>query len=532
VTNVGLADSLPAGVTIAAAPSCVAAGAATCGTLTGAVGGGSVGMTGGTIGPGAGNTLTVQIPVNFAAAMTANPLVNTANVTADGAPPVAANDSDTLLSVTSLAVVKTDGSATYTPGGTATYTITVTNAGPSYAQDVDVSDTLPAGVTLSATPTCGTTGTATCGTVTGAAGAGVFNANDGIIAAGAGNSLVYSVPVAFAAGLTTTPLVNTATATDPGDSTPNSGSDSDTLQAVVNLGLVKTATPGGSYLPGGPLNYSLVLTNDGPSAATGISLSDTVPAAVVVSAWTCTAGGGSADCDMAAGGTGASGTGNAIALNAIALGAGESVTFAITGTTPISTTGNIVNTANASPPAGATCTTLPCTVSSSVTNSDSGSPLLSLTKTATPNAFAVGQPGTYTLQLGNSGTSSTVGAITLNDPLPAGITTTATPGGSGWNCAGSTTTVVSCTTNAVLPPGANAPPVTVNVTIAVGTASPAVNTAAASGGGDGGCPAAMHCQGSTSTPVDSAHLELTKVLQGNLVVGVQSLYVINVANTG
>ncbi|TDR44947.1 putative repeat protein (TIGR01451 family) [Tahibacter aquaticus] len=305
-----------------------------------------------------------------------------------------------------------------------------------------------------------------------------------------------------------------------------------TNTARVNLAISKTATPSGSYLPGGPLSYAISVTNNGPAAASGISVSDTVPAAVTVSAWSCSASGAIADCDTTAAGTSASGSGNAIALNAVALGAGESLSIAVTGTVAITATGSITNTATAAPPPGATCTTLPCSVSGTVVNTDSGTPQLTLVKSASPNAFAVGQSGTYTLQLSNSGTSSTVGTLNLSDPLPAGITTTATPSGSGWNCAASTTTVVSCTSAAVLPPGANAPPVTVPVTIAVGTASPAVNSASASGGGDSSCPAAAHCQGTISTPIDAPHLELTKSLQGSFVVGVQSLYVLSVANTG
>lgn len=530
--NVSLSDTLPAGVTLSAAPSCVAAGTATCGSLTGASGGTAVGMSGGSINPGAGNTLTVQIPVAFAASMTANPLVNTATVTADGTPQASASDSDTLQPLTSLAVVKSDGSGTYTPGGTATYTITVTNAGPSDAGDVNLADTLPAGVTLTGSPTCVATGTATCGSITGVTGATAFTATNGLIAAGAGNSLIYSVPVAFAANMTTSPLVNTATATDPGDATPGSGSDSDTLQSLVNLSLVKTATPSGTYLPGQALNYTVQLTNNGPSAASGISINDTVPNSVAVSSWTCTASGAGADCDSGAAGTGASGAGNAITLTAVVLGPGESVSVAISGTAALSATGPITNIATAAPPAGSSCTTPPCNVSSSVTNTDGGAPQLTLTKSASPNAFAVGQAASYTLQVSNTGTSSSVGTITLSDPLPAGITSTATPSGSGWNCAASTATVVMCTTSAVLTPGANAPPVTVPVIVGASAASPSVNMASVSGGGDSTCPAAAHCQSTTTTPVDAPHLELTKVLQGNLVIGVQSLYIISVANTG
>lgn len=61
------------------------------------------------------------------------------------------------LPVADLSVTKSDGSATYTPGGTATYVITVSNAGPDAAANVVVTDNLPAGVTLSGPWTCSAT---------------------------------------------------------------------------------------------------------------------------------------------------------------------------------------------------------------------------------------------------------------------------------------------------------------------------------------------------------------------------------------
>src|SRR6185369_8775932 len=100
-----------------------------------------------------------------------------------------ATDSDSIGVVVNLAATKTDGAASYTPGGTATYTIVVSNSGPSAAANVTISDTLPAGVTLTAVPTCTPSGTATCGTVTGVIGGGSVGTTGATIAAGAGNSL-------------------------------------------------------------------------------------------------------------------------------------------------------------------------------------------------------------------------------------------------------------------------------------------------------------------------------------------------------
>src|SRR6202007_3196187 len=91
-----------------------------------------------------------------------------------------------------------DQGGTYTPGGTANYKVTILNAGPSDANAVAISDTLPAGGKLTGSPTCATTGTATCGTVTGAAGGTSFSVSAATLAAGSGNSLVYTLPVQFA----------------------------------------------------------------------------------------------------------------------------------------------------------------------------------------------------------------------------------------------------------------------------------------------------------------------------------------------
>lgn len=64
-----------------------------------------------------------------------------------------------------LMVAKTDGSNTYVPGGAATYTITVTNNGPSGVIGAVINDALPTGVTLSAQWSCAVT-TAGTGAIT------------------------------------------------------------------------------------------------------------------------------------------------------------------------------------------------------------------------------------------------------------------------------------------------------------------------------------------------------------------------------
>src|SRR5439155_1580230 len=140
----------------------------------------------------AGSTITYTLNASISSSATGS-LVNTATVTAPGAvtdPDLSNNtatDTDALASQVTLVVAKTDGSATYTPGGTATYTVTITDGGLSDATNVTVSDALPAGVTLTASASCVANGSASCGTVTGLVGQTSFGTTGAEIAAGTGN---------------------------------------------------------------------------------------------------------------------------------------------------------------------------------------------------------------------------------------------------------------------------------------------------------------------------------------------------------
>ena len=108
--------------------------------MTGTTGQTSFGTTSASIGAGAANKLVFTVPVAFSASMVADPIINSATATdlASSGPGSTATgtDTDSRSATVSLNVVKTDGSATYTPGGNATYTVTVTNGGPSIATNM------------------------------------------------------------------------------------------------------------------------------------------------------------------------------------------------------------------------------------------------------------------------------------------------------------------------------------------------------------------------------------------------------------
>ncbi|WP_257387797.1 putative Ig domain-containing protein, partial [Tahibacter caeni] len=146
-----------------------------------------------------------------------------------------------------LSVSKSDGSATYAPGGSATYQIDVTNAGPSTATALTISDALPSGVTLSGAPTCTASGGASCGSVSGASGGSSAGLSGASLPPGSGPALRLSVPVTFAGALNDASVVNLAQASSA-VSPMASGADTNarTNQAPVATAASVSVASGGS----------------------------------------------------------------------------------------------------------------------------------------------------------------------------------------------------------------------------------------------------------------------------------------------
>jgi uncharacterized repeat protein (TIGR01451 family) len=113
-------------------------------------------------------------------------------------------------------------------------------------------------------------------------------------------------------------------------------------QAVANLGVTKTDGQG-TYFPGEVLTYTIAVNNGGPSAVTGVNVTDNFPAQISGVTWSCSASAGST-C------TNASGTGN-IATTVDLLNGGTA-TFTAMATVSMTASGPLVNTATVAPPAG------------------------------------------------------------------------------------------------------------------------------------------------------------------------------------
>jgi len=209
-TSVVLTDTLPANVTFvsATAPCTQAAGTVTCNL--------------GTIASGANTVITIVVTPTGAAAAS---ISNTASVTSAVTDPTPANNSQTITTtvtpIADLAITKTDTPDPVAVASNITYTITVTNNGPSAATGVTVTDNVPANVTfVSATGS----GVVTCTQV-----GGVITCNVGTLASGASASATVVVRTTALGTVTNTASVTTAV-TDP---TP--GNNSATATTAVSV---------------------------------------------------------------------------------------------------------------------------------------------------------------------------------------------------------------------------------------------------------------------------------------------------------
>jgi uncharacterized repeat protein (TIGR01451 family) len=237
-----------------------------------------------------------------------------------------------------LAITKDDGLTSAVPGTTIVYTIRVSNndrlIDVAGAQVQDLFSTQFTSVNWTATPTAGSS-------VSAPSGSGDIDVTVDLLA---GGSVTFTVTAAISPTATGT-ITNTATVTPPPnlidpDLTNNSATDRDPLIPEADLAVTKVDDVD-PILPGGTLTYTITVTNQGPSAAANVSLSDPLPAETVFLSVTAPAG-----WTVAAPAEGSTGT---LVATIASLAPGASATFTVTVQVDGATTASsITNTATVS----------------------------------------------------------------------------------------------------------------------------------------------------------------------------------------
>ena len=246
-------------------------------------------------------TATIVIPATVNATPGTNTYTNTAHVAwVESATPVNSNTVTFSTQTTVLATNQTDLAVTKThagtpgPGNTVTYTMVVTNTGtrirnPDWAA---FSDVLPPSIP-SANWTCVVTGTGSC-----SAGSGSGNTINVNLRLDVGAYATITAAGTIEAG-TATQVINTANISPPATWYDPNGVNNIAIDIIpaVDVGITKTASASTITQIGDSVTFTMVVSNIGPLVATGITLTDPLPASFTYSSYNTTQG----SCSVAAG---------------------------------------------------------------------------------------------------------------------------------------------------------------------------------------------------------------------------------------
>jgi uncharacterized repeat protein (TIGR01451 family) len=228
-----------------------------------------------------------------------------------------------------VGVTVDDQQAEAVPGTPLSYSIVVSNDGPTFAP-ATVSDPLPPGV-LGASWTC----TASAGSFCAPGGSGAISDAAKLLP---GGTVTYTLMGILDPAAPAGTLANTATVAVNGDPNPANDSATDTDLVTPVDDLSATLSDGQTTAtPGQPLTYAIAVANAGPSTSLTATVFDGVPPELLGAAWTCTAAPGST-CTAA-------GTGNID--DQVQLAPGGSLAYTLTGTVDPAATLVLVNTVTA-----------------------------------------------------------------------------------------------------------------------------------------------------------------------------------------
>jgi uncharacterized repeat protein (TIGR01451 family) len=412
------------------------------------------------------------------------------------ATPNRSSTNDGYARVADVRVLKTVSPSVVTVGNPVTYTITVWNGGPANANNIAITDTIPASVTLTGW-TCTASGTANCDAANGADQASLnaltvdvpvnasvaapttgsfvtITINGTANTAGSPSNLArVTVPPVGSPDFVHDPVTN---GTGPNPSRENESSVPVTINTPSSINQTKSVDAGADNLAqaGETLTYTISVTNSG-GTATSVNITDSIPANTTYVT-------GSAS----NGGTFAAGTVTWTAVNIPAnnVATPVTVTFQVTVNTPLpANTTQISNVAAVDDPlTPAPPNPTPPVITPTV-------PDLVIAKTDNAATFVVGLPGTYELTVTNQGGTTTgANTITVTDTLPSGLTradgvfTPNGANGANWSCTAAANVITCTSTTPILPAGSSVLSFQV---IPTNTALPSVsNTVSVQGGGE------------------------------------------------
>jgi uncharacterized repeat protein (TIGR01451 family) len=333
----------------------------------------------------------LQVPAVFSGILTSQTNINAATLDPS---PICSQCADIDIKQTAdIVIVNTDNNSFYTPGLPTVYTVTVTNNGPNDANDLEVSNDFPAGITQFSW--------------TGSNGSSGINIPliDSIATLANGATVTYiitiQVPTFFTGDLISQTSATSATF-DPNnncsqciDIDTKATSGADILTQISDASLTYTA--------GNTANYTVTVQNFGPDIATNVQVSGGIPNGITATNVTWT------------GSNGTSGTGS-LSNTLPSLAIGQIITYQIAVPVPsdYNQTTNLVNQVVVTSP-----TADPNPSCSGCTDIDTPSPQANLVtvKADIGTTFDINKDIVYTITITNNGPSNAVNVV-VSDPIP------------------------------------------------------------------------------------------------------------------
>ncbi|MCI0437240.1 MAG: Ig-like domain-containing protein [Gemmatimonadetes bacterium] len=473
-SGVVLRDTLPANATFVSATggATLAGNVLTWPTFANINAGNSDAFTVRAVAPSSGTVINVAAATSNTA--DANPADNRASIT-------------TSIGGADVSVTKTSPTQVVTAGDTITFTITVTNLGAGTAAGVVVTDSLPSNATFVS---------ATGGPVQ----SGTLLTWPTIPSLGNGAATSYTVRVVAPASGSVTNVARVATASTDPNAANNRAAPTVGVNQLANLSITKTASPANPNA-GDTLTYTIQVSNAGPSDATSVVVTDTLPP--------------SSSATFVSASGGATLSGNVLTWPTSAtLAAGGSVSYTVR--VVIATSGAVTNVA------AVTAATADGNLSDNRASHTTNVPAsdIAITKTG-PALVKPGDTITYTVQVSNQG-GGTALLVLARDSLPVGATfvdATGNPSQSG--------TVLTWPVILIMPSGATQ---THTVRVVAPVAASVTNVAWVSAAT--GDPNPSNNRSAVTTQIAQADLTVSKTGPASVNAGDIVSYTVTVNNIG
>jgi len=372
--NVVISDTLPANVTFVSASD---GGKESGGVVTWAIG---------ALAKKTEKTVTLTVKVNADTADGGSVTNATYTIKGDGADQAAGKVLTTTVIKPVLSIYKT-GAATVNVGGNIVYTITYENKGSADATGVLIKDTLPAGTTFVSADNGGTEG------------GGIVTWNLGTVAKNSGALTVsFTVTVPKADKLVNGTVITNGSYSIACGELASAVAGTAVVRTTVNAPILTISKKAPvSVSAGANLTYEITYSNTGGMDATGVIITDTVPA-------------GASFVSATGGGTESGGI-VTWTIGNLAKGASATVTFTVKA--PATDGTAIKNSVY-----GLVCNELTAKVTGpEVITLTTGKPILSVSKAADKTEVKPGEKLTYTITYGNTG-NVTATAVTITDAIP------------------------------------------------------------------------------------------------------------------